>query len=162
MGLNVVYPSDRILVGTVAFDGACYGRTLVKRDRDGLKRGDCSGGAVLWIDGVEVDAVSRQLERPGTSNEAEYWALTIALNLAMTYGIEYLEVWGDSRLVINQMNGRWRVKKSWLKDMHLEAVSLARNFREVEYLWHSRETQMAQRADEVAEEALPSCVARVF
>ena len=45
-----------------------------------------------------------------TNNEAEYTGLIIGLQKAIEQGIQELEVYGDSNLVVNQVSGFWRLK----------------------------------------------------
>ena len=43
-------------------------------------------------------------------NVAEYNALLIGLQLAHGMGVRYLEAYGDSKLVINQVKGEYEVR----------------------------------------------------
>jgi ribonuclease HI len=44
---------------------------------------------------------------PASNNEAEYEALTHGLNIAVSLGIKKLMVYGDSLVVVNQVNKDW-------------------------------------------------------
>ena len=56
-----------------------------------------------------------------TNNEAEYIALVGGLRKAAQLGIRVLNVKGDSSLVVNQVNGTWKVKTDHLRPMFEEA-----------------------------------------
>ena len=67
-----------------------------------------------------------------TSNQAEYMTLIAGLrDLLSTIDAAgrpptdfSLEVWGDSKLVINQLQGRWKVRSRRLAPLHAEARRL--------------------------------------
>ena len=46
-----------------------------------------------------------------TNNESEYKALTAGLTLAHQMGIENIQVFGDSKLIINQVQGEYHGNK---------------------------------------------------
>ena len=50
------------------------------------------------------------LMEPCSNNIAEYNALLIGLQLAQQMGIRYLETYGDSKLIINQVKGESAMK----------------------------------------------------
>jgi ribonuclease HI len=88
-----------------------------------------------------------RLEFPGlvTNNQAEYRTLIAGLAAAIEglggaagshpHGIE---VRSDSQLVVEQLNGRWKVRHADLKPLHSEALSLLKSFHEWSILWHPR------------------------
>ncbi len=57
-----------------------------------------------------------------TNNEAEYTGLIIGLEKAIEQGIQELEVYGDSNLVVNQVNGFWRIKQSHLRPLAFPSI----------------------------------------
>jgi ribonuclease HI len=64
-----------------------------------------------------------------TNNVAEYRALLLALRRAEELGAEDVEIFSDSRLLVEQVNGNFRVKASHLKPLLSEAVQRAKRFR---------------------------------
>lgn len=60
-----------------------------------------------------------------TNNQAEYRALIRALDYAVACKEVEVEVRSDSELIVNQMNGSYRVKKAELKPLYDEAKRLA-------------------------------------
>jgi len=75
-----------------------------------------------------------------TVNEVEYVALINALKLADgLLKTQYVTVRGDSKLVIRQMEGRWKIKSPQLRELLLTARAVAQNFQFIEFEWHPRE-----------------------
>jgi len=64
-----------------------------------------------------------------TNNVAEYAALLAALERARTLELDGLDVRSDSLLLVEQMNGRYRVKAAHLKPLWLRARTLAATLR---------------------------------
>jgi ribonuclease HI len=66
-----------------------------------------------------------------TNNRAEYLALITGLREVAEWKPDQLEVFLDSQLVVEQLNGRYRVKNADLKPLHEQARALLRTFPEV-------------------------------
>ena len=98
-------------------DGACRGNP-------GLAG---SGAALVDADGKVVAEAMRFLGH-GTNNVAEYTALIIGLEEARRHGVEDLEIRMDSKLVVEQMNGKWKMKAAHLRPLALEAGALLASF----------------------------------
>lgn len=88
-----------------------------------------------------------RLEFPGvvTNNQAEYRSLLAGLAAvleqlggAAAAGARSIEVRSDSQLVVEQLNGRWKVRNADLKPLHAEALAHLKAFREWSILWHPR------------------------
>ncbi len=89
-------------------------------------------GAVLYdSDGQEVETLTRFIGR-ASNNEAEYQALIEGLKMACARNIRRLVVRADSLLVVNQVLGRFKVKKAELKPFHAKALDLLSCFSK----WH--------------------------
>lgn len=88
-----------------------------------------------------------------TNNVAEYRGLIAGLGSLLALGAEgaRVEVRMDSKLVIEQMAGRWKVKHEGLRPLALEAAALARRLR-VTWTWIPRERNTY--ADRLANEAM--------
>ena len=65
-----------------------------------------------------------------TNNEAEYHALIEGLKAVAEWKPERLEVYLDSKLVVEQVNGRYRVKEPRLQLLHREAKERLAGFAE--------------------------------
>jgi probable phosphoglycerate mutase len=89
-----------------------------------------------------------RLEYPGktTNNEAEYLSLINGLKAILRKaereardprGIS-VTILSDSKLVVEQVSGRWKVKHDGLKPLHAEAVQLLRRFGNWRLEWQPR------------------------
>ena len=65
-----------------------------------------------------------------TNNVAEYAAIISALKKARELGATEVECLADSKLVIEQLSGNWKVKEPSLQKMWLEAWNLLQNFQD--------------------------------
>jgi ribonuclease HI len=94
---------------------------------DGACRGNPgpagSGAALVSEEGHVVDEAVKYLGH-GTNNVAEYTALLIGLEMALKHEVEDLEVRMDSKLVVEQMNAKWRVKDAKLIPLAARARAL--------------------------------------
>ena len=86
-----------------------------------------------------------KLDYPGlvTNNQAEYRTLIAALetlqrHLGTAAPATAVAVNGDSQLVVNQVNGTWKVRHPDLQPLHARAVALLRDFGRAEVVWHRR------------------------
>lgn len=83
---------------------------------------------------------------PMTNNEAEYIALTRGLkDLAGRCGDPAavgLRVLGDSKLVLEQLRGAWKVRAANLRPYHAAARAELDRFGEVELVWHRRDSSV--------------------
>ena len=85
-----------------------------------------------------------------TVPEAEYSSLIFALDCASEFCRQELEVWLDSELVVRHLNRIYKLKALNLKPLFDKVKSLERRYKSVTYYHHSRENEVARRADEVA------------
>lgn len=95
---------------TLSFDGSCRPNP-----------GPMGIGYVLLTEESRILArVGAQIGQ-GTNNEAEYQALLGGLRHALRLGFWNLAIFSDSKLVVEQMEGRWDVKDKRLAKLHREA-----------------------------------------
>ena len=87
-----------------------------------------------------------------TNNVAEYRGLIAGLEEARRLGAGEVAVSMDSKLVVEQMTGRWKVKHPGLAELHQQARALASTFDSVSYSWIPRERNT--HADRLANEAM--------
>jgi ribonuclease HI len=80
-------------------------------------------------------------ERIGTAtnNVAEYQALIAGLEAARAFPARAVRVRADSMLVVEQLNGRWRVKQSHLRPLHARARALLDAYEEADVAHVRRE-----------------------
>jgi ribonuclease H / adenosylcobalamin/alpha-ribazole phosphatase len=87
-----------------------------------------------------------------TNNVAEYSGLIAGLRAALKEGARSAEARLDSKLVVEQMSGRWQIKQPHLRPLAREAAELARQLGDVRYTWVPRARNA--HADRLANEAM--------
>ena len=101
---------------------------------DGGSRGNpgISGcGYVIYVNNEKVTEGCRFISKNGTNNEAEYSGLIDGLKSLIELDelkIIELEIRGDSKLVLQQVQNKWKVKAPNLKPFHQEATKLIKEF----------------------------------
>jgi probable phosphoglycerate mutase len=86
-----------------------------------------------------------------TNNVAEYSGLIAGLAAAAETGASTVDVRMDSKLVVEQMSGRWKIKHPALQPLAAEARELADGFDRVTYMWIPRaENSHADRLANIA------------
>jgi ribonuclease HI len=83
-----------------------------------------------------------------TNNVAEYRALLLALRRAEELQADEVEILSDSLLLVEQVNGNFRVKAQHLKPLLSEAVQRAKRFRRFSLVHVRREEN--KKADRLA------------
>ena len=125
-------------------------------EADGGSRGNpgpAGFGCVVWADDhVTVLAQHCQAIGVATNNVAEYRALIAGLEEARRIGADEVDVRMDSKLIVEQMTGRWKVKHPGLAELHQQARALASTFAAVRFSWIPREQN--SHADRLANEAM--------
>ena len=93
-----------------------------------------------------------------TNNVAEYTAVVRAIALALELGARRLELLLDSKLIVEQLAGRWRVKDAKLRPLWAEALQGLRTLPEG---WTAAHVPRAQNtlADAMCNEAIDRVMA---
>jgi broad specificity phosphatase PhoE/ribonuclease HI len=129
-------------------------------EADGGSRGNpgpAGYGAVVWsADRARVLAESKEGIGRATNNVAEYRGLIAGLEAAAEVGATDVAAQLDSKLVVEQMSGRWRVKHPDLIPLRQRAVELASAFDSITYAWIPRAKNA--HADRLANEAMDAAV----
>ncbi len=125
-------------------------------EADGGSRGNPgpagSGAAVIDADTGEVVLEIARFIGVATNNVAEYLALKAGLEGALSINAEArILVRMDSKLVIEQMAGRWKIKHPDMIQLGAEVQQLARG-RQIRWQWIPREEN--SRADALANKAM--------
>jgi probable phosphoglycerate mutase len=107
-------------------------------------------------DGRTVAEIARGIG-VATNNVAEYSAAIDGLTRAAELGATDVLLRSDSRLLIEQLAGRYRVKNPTLQRLHAEARALVRRFRHVEYEHVPREQN--READRLANDGVDAWLA---
>jgi ribonuclease HI len=123
---------------------------------DGGARGNpgpAAAAAVVSAPGIADDESSVRLGET-TNNVAEYRALLLGLERARALGATEVDVVMDAELVVNQLNGRYRVRSAELAPLHRAALDALGGFA----AWTIRAVRRAEnaRADALVNAALDS------
>ncbi|MFV9635978.1 bifunctional RNase H/acid phosphatase [Mycobacterium neumannii] len=125
-------------------------------EADGGSRGNpgpAGYGAVVWsADHATVFAERKEAIGHATNNVAEYRGLIAGLSEAASLGATEVDVRMDSKLVVEQMSGRWKVKHPDIAALYQQATALATRFDRVGYKWIPRAEN--SHADRLANEAM--------
>ncbi len=105
---------------------------------------DAASGAVL---AERAESIGR-----ATNNVAEYRGLIAGLEAAAELAPSVVDVRLDSKLIVEQMSGRWRVKHTDLQPLARRAAELVRALPSVSFAWVPRERNT--HADRLANEAM--------
>jgi broad specificity phosphatase PhoE/ribonuclease HI len=128
----------------------------VLMEADGGSRGNPGpagyGSVVFTADRGAVLAEAKQAIGRATNNVAEYRGLIAGLEEAVGLGATEVSVQMDSKLVVEQMSGRWKVKHPDLIELNRQARALASQFERVSYRWIPRAKN--SHADRLANEAM--------
>ena len=87
-----------------------------------------------------------------TNNVAEYRALLLGIGLAKELGADEAEFIADSKLIVEQVRGNWKVKQEHLRPLHTKVRDDLRDLGK----WSIRHVKRDDnaRADELLNEAL--------
>ncbi|PID32515.1 hypothetical protein CR970_00060 [Candidatus Saccharibacteria bacterium] len=122
---------------------------------DGGSRGNPGPSAAGY---VLLDMDDRVIHKSGlylgitTNNQAEYQAVKVGLTAAQQHGAHTVHVYLDSLLVVNQMNGIYKVKNRDLWPIHEALKQLVGQFKEVTFTHVPRE--LNRLADAAVNETL--------
>lgn len=123
---------------------------------DGGARGNpgpAAAGAVIAYDGKKAE-VKKYLGDNLTNNWAEYEAVLLALAEAKRLGLagRAIEFRADSKLVVEQVSGNWKIKEPSLKPKVAEIRALLSDFPGSRFVYVPREEN--KEADRLVNEAL--------
>jgi ribonuclease HI len=109
---------------------------------DGGSRGNPGDSSCAF---VICDLDDNVVEKSGyymgmaTNNQAEYYGMIKGLERARDLGIDKLTLFSDSQLVVNQMNGFYKVKNQELAPLNQQLNELAQSFEKVTFVHIPRE-----------------------
>ena len=124
---------------------------------DGASRGNpgpASFGGVIYDEDKHEMINYKKKIGVETNNFAEYSGLLAGLKVCIQYNIRKINVFGDSKLAVEQVNGNWKVKSANIKPLYDEIMSLVtrENFDKITFQHVKR--NLNKRADELANLAL--------
>lgn len=131
-------------------------------EADGGSRGNpgvAGSGTVVYSDNkAEVlKEIAYVVGTKATNNVAEYRGLLEGLKAARELGATSVDVYMDSKLVVEQMSGRWKIKHPDMKVLAIEAKEIASEIGSVSYTWIPREKN--KRADALSNVAMDAAAA---
>lgn len=122
---------------------------------DGGSRGNPGPAAIAAVaTNPRGEILAERAETIGeaTNNVAEYRALLLGIELAKHLGAHEVEFVGDSKLIVEQVRGNWKVKQEHLRPLNEEVGEALRDLGD----WSIRHVKRGEneRADELLNEAL--------
>ncbi|WP_033263384.1 bifunctional RNase H/acid phosphatase [Amycolatopsis vancoresmycina] len=130
-------------------------------EADGGSRGNpgpAGYGAVIRDSDGQVLAERKESLGVVTNNVAEYRGLIAGLAAAAELGASTVDVRMDSKLVVEQMSGRWKIKHPDMQPLAEQAKELAAGFSRVRYEWIPRAQN--SHADRLANEAMDAATGK--
>ena len=129
---------------------------------DGASRGNpgeaAIGVVIIHTSTKKKHTFSKYLGNKLTNNYAEYSAVLFCLERLVESGIRSFELRADSQLLVQQINGKYKVSSKNIIPLYQEVVELLKNFKEYDFVHVPRaENRMA---DALANEALDREVER--
>ncbi len=122
---------------------------------DGASKGNPGLAGAGWMLINERDSIlvkDSKFLGEATNNEAEYQALILGLNNALSCGVQEILVHMDSELLVRQINGLYRVKNSRLAVFFSQVRDLLSKFTKYDIIHIPREKN--READRMANEAI--------
>ena len=131
-----------------------YERVVVETDGGSRGNPGPAGYGAVVLDPDTGATLIERAEHLGvtTNNVAEYAGLIAGLTAAAALGARRVAVRADSKLVVEQMSGRWQVKNPGLRSLNAEAAALVDRFDEVSFEWIPRARNA--HADALANKAM--------
>jgi ribonuclease HI len=122
---------------------------------DGGSRGNPGPAAVAAVvTDPSGEELAERAETIGeaTNNVAEYRALLLGIELAKELDADEIEFVGDSKLIVEQVKGNWKVKQDHLRPLHTKVRDALRDLP----TWSIRHVKRGEneRADQLLNDAL--------
>jgi ribonuclease HI len=122
---------------------------------DGAARGNPGPGAIGVVIKDKAGAILGKISRRlgvTTNNQAEYQAIIIGLEKAISIGVKNVVVKSDSELVVNQITGHYKIKNTALRPLYQRVVQLTGSLESFSISYIPREQNAM--ADALANKAL--------
>ena len=124
---------------------------------DGASRsnpGPASYGGVIYDENKNEIATYKKYIGKHTNNVAEYLGCFHGVQACIQEGIKNVTIYGDSKLVIEQVSGRWKVKSDNIRPIYNEIKKVldSKPFEHIEFKHVKRNKN--KRADQLANQAL--------
>ena len=115
--------------------------------------GPCAGAFVVYdLSTQEIVLEGGKFIASGTNNVGEYTGLLEGMKTCLENGIKHICVKGDSNLVVQQVNKKWKVNQSHLLKLYDEIQKLIVRFEffSLEHVYRENN----KKADELSDETL--------
>ena len=109
-------------------------------------------GAVILDDKKNLIAEISEYIGEATNNQAEYRAVVAAIKKAKELGAMEIQFYLDSQLVVEQLNGNYKVKNKGLQPLFVSIYNDSLSFKKVSYSHIPREQN--KEADKLANMAM--------
>lgn len=109
---------------------------------DGGARGNpgpSGAGVVIYDKNRKVVKKYAEFLGTGTNNQAEYKALILGLEKAKKLKATELDCYLDSKLIVEQLNRKYKIKNSVLGSLFVKVWNLSQNFKTVNFYHIPRE-----------------------
>ena len=124
-------------------DGACSGNP-----------GKIGIGCVVYDENNNVIHNISEERKIGTNNEAEYLAMIAGLKAVVEFEPKTVFVHSDSQLIINQINGLWKIKQSHLLLLYNQVFQILNNNKNIDFNFKWVRRQFNKVADHLASSAI--------
>lgn len=129
---------------------------------DGGSRGNpgiAGSGTVIYADNGKdiLREIPYVVGTSHTNNVAEYQGLLEGLKAAVSLGATEVEAYMDSKLVVEQINGRWKIKHPFMQKLALECRAIIQNLEGFQLTWVPRAQNKV--ADALSNVAMDACAA---
>lgn len=134
--------------------GTSVQRVIVEADGGSRGNPGPAGYGAVVLDAETGAVLAERKDSIGldTNNVAEYRGLIAGLTAARDLGASSVQVRTDSKLVIEQLSGRWQVKHPSMRPLFRQASELASGFGSITFEWIPRAQN--GRADRLANQAM--------
>jgi ribonuclease HI len=106
-------------------------------DRSACEHG-CGIGILLVSPRGVMYSFSIRFPAPCTNNLADYEAVRRGMELLLEAGVEAVEVFGDSKLVVSQLTEEYRHKSESLFPLWMQCRELMKQFKYIKFYWIPR------------------------
>lgn len=142
---------EKYLGDVVESDKGVANKTTLTIYSDGGSRGNpgpSASGYVIYRDGKQLESGGQYIGIT-TNNQAEYTAVLLGLQAACKYAdaSSTVQFYMDSMLVVNQMNGVYKIKNRDLWPIHQKIRELMKEFNSVHFSHVYRDDNIAADAE---------------
>lgn len=113
---------------TLRFDGGSRGNP-----------GTAGSAAVILKNNTILDYCYYYHPEPRTNNYAEYYGLIIGMKLVISHGIKNIHIEGDSKLILQQVFGKFKCNSENLQGLNSISKKLKEYFQDITWNWIARE-----------------------